>query len=125
LADRNIILEAPTNSAAIDSKTAVETAKAKHPEWASVAKEIKVENQLLTNKNWEALPPIAFEKNPALKSKGHPERIPVYIVSFQGLNEQARSFPKNFQGTPPAPTTEWNVVVDATTGIPLMSFTYR
>lgn len=51
------------------------------------------------------------------------DKLPVYIVSFKGMSYTSH-VPANFKGQPPV-HHEYNVVVDATTGEPLMGFSNR
>jgi hypothetical protein len=55
------------------------------------------------------------KENPALKGKDNIESLPIWIVSFRGLDGHKHVHPY----------TEVNYVVDATSGVVIYSFTYR
>lgn len=59
------------------------------------------------------------QDNPLLKNKECIDEIPVWIVSFRGINGNENILR---HGTP---VTETNFVIDAITGNPLYSFSYR
>jgi hypothetical protein len=65
----------------------------------------------------------ALQKDQKLKETGYMLDQPVYIITYKGLSIEG-NVPANYQGTPPV-HHEFNVVVDATTGEPLMAFSYR
>ena len=79
----------------------------------------------MTYKNFTLFSEDVLNANPELKAKGHMDMLPVWIVSYKGLKLQ----PKGglFQNTSikPRPNTEFNVVVDAYSGKPLVSYEYR
>ncbi len=80
---------------------------------------VKVKHCLITSST-QMFSEESLEKDPALKQKGHMDKLPVYIVSFK---------------TPPyhpAPDSkedpiidEVHIVIDALSGLPLMSFSYE
>ncbi|KEO81268.1 hypothetical protein [Tumebacillus flagellatus] len=119
----HIQLEKPSSNPKIDEKAAISKAKQKFSKWAEDATETTVEYQLMTNPDYQMFSPEALSKNPKLKAAGHMEKLPVYIVSFKGMS-YAGHIPQGFTGDIPI-HHEYNVVVDAETGEPLIGFSYR
>lgn len=78
-----------------------------------------------------AFSPEALEKNPVLDSKKRIDHLPVYIISCERLIPVSSSIgakpPETQDSSVPAGFRkgESNVVVDATSGVPLLMFSYR
>lgn len=119
----HIKLNVPQTAAVIDSQTAIENAKKAFPDWAADAKEVSVEYHLVTNNTFKLFSDDALNKNSDLKNKKHMDKLPAYIVSFSGMTYYAH-VPKDFKGEIPA-HHEYNVIVDAKSGEPLMGFSNR
>lgn len=87
---------------------------------------IKAQYNLMTYKDFTAFSEEELTKNPKLKAIGHLQKAPVWIVSFKGLNI-TRSGGVNITDEQKKQTahTEENVVIDAETGEPLFSFSFR
>lgn len=89
-----------------------------------------VEYQVLTL-NFGAFSPEALEKNPVLDSKKGIDHLPVYIISSKSLipvhSPSGAKPPETQDSSVPAGYRkgESNVVVDATSGVPLLTFSYR
>ncbi|MCX7571981.1 hypothetical protein OS242_18750 [Tumebacillus sp. DT12] len=116
-------IEAPTSPGKIKEREALESAKQQSPGWARDAKEVKVEYHLMTNKRYQGFSEEALEKNANLKANKHMNKTPVYIVSFIGMEYEVGA-PIKYKGEKII-HHEYNVVVDATTGVPLMGFSHR
>lgn len=116
----NITLDMPTATAKINPSEAIATAKKAFPQFTNGAKEVNVEYQLVTNQEFKLFSAQALEKNPTLNAKGYMDKLPVYIITFKGLEY------KGFGCEPgcpePPPFHESNIIIDAMTGEPLMSF---
>lgn len=123
LSKMSIHISHPTSSPKIDEKTALENAKATFPKWASDANNVKIEYQIMTNDSFNAFSPEALEKNSDLKKKNKIDNLPVYIISFKGMSYEAKT-PHGYKGKPFV-HHEYNVVVDAATGVPLFGYSYR
>lgn len=117
----SIILNKPTQPAAISTEKAIEIASNYAVGFAKEAKSIVAEYQLITNTSLNLFSEAAKEKNPKLKNDGYLNVTPVYIVSFKGVNGRGRAA----HGKQAATYTELNVVVDANSGELLFSFNYR
>ncbi|SHI12554.1 hypothetical protein [Desulfosporosinus lacus] len=91
-----------------------------------------VEYQVLTVPKFNAFSQEALEKNPVLNAKKLIDHLPVYIISYENMlipvhspigtkssETQDSSVPAGYQ------KGEYNVVVDATSGVPLLVFSYR
>jgi hypothetical protein len=73
----------------------------------------------MTLPNFKVFSPQALDKDPKLKADGYINNLPVWLISFQGLNVPSAA---------PNSTTvdhETVYVVDAQTGEVLMGFNYR
>ncbi|GMK37305.1 hypothetical protein PCCS19_03580 [Paenibacillus sp. CCS19] len=121
LANSNIMLHKPKERAVTSEKDAIQSASTYFP-LSSMAKSIKVEYQLITAPI-QSFSESAIRKNDKLKVNGLRD-TPVYIVTFTGV-----SFPAaggNVAGSDAERVifTENNVVVDATSGEVLFSFSH-
>lgn len=116
-------IDTPAAPGKIKEQEALESAKQHFPGWARDAKEVKVEYHLMTNKRYQGFSQEALEKNANLKAKKHMDKTPVYIVSFKGMEYEVGA-PIKYKGEKII-HHEYNVVVDATTGVPLMGFSHR
>ncbi|MCM2534757.1 hypothetical protein NDK43_23455 [Neobacillus pocheonensis] len=116
-------LNAHAKDAKIDAQTAIQKAGQAFPEWAGKAKGTIVEHQLVTNEKFRGFSAQALQKNPELAKKGYMDHADVYIVTYTGMSVPSH-VPYNFKGEVPI-HTEYNVVIDAKTGEPLMGFSYR
>lgn len=115
----NIKLKKPGVKAVISEDDALKAASTYFPLAAS-AKSIKIEYQQLTAPDINSFSENALNKNGKLKEEGL-NGIPVYIITFKGV-----AFPSAGGGKGNHVTfTENNVVVDATTGEVLFSFSYK
>lgn len=123
LSNMNIRLDIPIQSAKGDSSVAIQNAKATYP-FLETAKDVKVEYHLLTDKVFQLLSEEALSKNPDLKSKGAIEKLPVFLISFKGVQVPSSGGPMNGPELKDS-RTEFNVVVDATSNVPLFAFSYR
>ncbi|MBO9610324.1 MAG: hypothetical protein J7639_30475 [Paenibacillaceae bacterium] len=117
----NITLKKPTSAAAIPEFNAIEIASKFAPGMASTAKSITTEYQLMTNPG-ATLTGVAVEKNSQLKKDGHLNDTPVYIVTFKGVSLKGHDV---WEGKAPTNFTEDNVIVDATTGEVIASYSYK
>lgn len=120
---QDIHLEKPDSAAIITSDTAIQNASDTFPGWAHDAKEINAEYQLITNHSFRGFSQEALDHNPHLKQLGYMDKLPVYIVTFKGMSYYAH-VPAKSNGVVPV-HHEYNVIVDATSGEPLMGFSYR
>jgi len=119
----HIKLDVPQSIPLIDSNTAIENAKKAFPDWAADAKQVKAEYHLVSNDTFECFSDAALNKNADLKTKKHMDKTPAYIVSFRGMTYYGH-VPNGFKGNIPV-HHEYNVIVDATSGEPLMGFSDR
>jgi len=119
----------PAQPAVIPSDVAVKNANVIYPGLTSNT-DYTVEYQVLTS-SFGAFSPEALEKNPVLNSKKGIDHLPVYIISCERLipvSSPSGAKPPETQGSSvPAGFRkgESNVVVDATSGVPLLMFSYR
>jgi len=123
LSKMNIYISHPTLPAKIDQEVALENAKSAFKEWSNDSTNTTIEYQIMTNESFNGFSPEALEKNPKLGKSHKIENLPVYIISFKGMSYTA-STPIGYKGTPFI-HHEYNVVVDATTGVPLFGYSYR
>lgn len=107
----------------VSKDLALENAKKIFPAWANDATQTKIEFHLVTNKTFKGFSKEALSKNSVLKTKGFMDKIPAYVISYVGMSYTA-NIPADFKGEVPI-HHEYNVIVDATTGEPLMGFSYR
>ncbi|MFD3447177.1 hypothetical protein ACFDTO_21510 [Microbacteriaceae bacterium 4G12] len=91
-----------------------------YPSYASTAKNVVVEYQLVSG-NEQNFSDIAKQKNPQLAHDNRLNQTPCYIVTFEGIK---RSSKVPF-GAKPIELHEYNVIIDANSGEVLFSFTYR
>lgn len=90
-----------------------------------------VEYQTLTYLGFNAFSEEALKKNPVLNAKKAIDHLPVYIISYKNMLIPVHSgifakpiirdnsSPKGYQ------KGEYNIVVDSTSGVPLLAFSYR
>ncbi|AIQ11906.1 PepSY domain-containing protein [Paenibacillus durus] len=117
-----IKLDKPTSGKAILSeKSAIEKAESNQQKFASEAKDVSSELQLLTYPYLNAFSESALSKNPKLKAEGFLNQTPVYIVTFKGINGVGHAA----VGDKVPTYNEYNVVIDAVSGEVLFSFTYQ
>lgn len=112
-----------TQAITISENDAIKAASEHFP-MSSSAKNIKVEYQLLTAPDIQTFPENAIRKNEKLKSNGL-NGTPVYIVIFQGVSFPSAGGAIKEGKTQHVTFTENNVVVDASSGEVLFSFSYR
>jgi hypothetical protein len=117
LEQMNMKFETPATQAKIKASIAIKKAE---KFFGTKSKDIHVEYQLLTSP-FRLFSDDAITKNPDLKSKGI-EKLPAYIISFRGFDIQSQG-PRRQSEMPSC--DELNVVVDAKTGVVLLSFSYR
>jgi hypothetical protein len=120
LAKIGIKLDDPIETAKLNSDEILKKVKEQFAIASREAKEIKIEYKLMTQPNFTAFSEEALNKNPELKAKGRIDKLPVYIVTFSGL--EYNGFGGEPGGVQPPPFHECNVVVDAETGANIMSF---
>jgi hypothetical protein len=114
----NLKLNKPSVDAVVTKDDAIKAASTSFPLSYS-AKSIKAEYQLLTATDMKSFSEKALVKNNKLKEGLN--GTPVYIITFKGV-----SFPSAGGGKGQHVTfTENNVVVDATSGEVLFSFSYK
>lgn len=90
-----------------------------------------IEYQVLTLPGFNAFSQEALQKNPVLNSKKSIDHLPVYIISYKNmlvpfhsctgskLKPQDSSVPQGYR------KCEYNIVVDSTSGVTLLTFSYR
>ncbi|MBD3919380.1 hypothetical protein H8B09_11495 [Paenibacillus sp. PR3] len=122
LANANMTLHKPKEQAVKSETDAIQSASLYFP-LSSTAKSIKVEYQLLT------APILSFSEsairnNDKLKVNGLRD-TPVYIVTFQGVRFPAAGGNVAGSDSERVIFTENNVVVDATSGEVLFSFSHQ
>jgi hypothetical protein len=123
LAKDDIHLDVPKVKAKISPRDVEAIARQEFAGIVENSKDVKVEYHLITNKSFQLFSQAALDKNLDLKTKKHMDKMPAYIVSFQGASYQTHT-PAGFQG--PAPVqSEINVVIDAMSGEVLMAFSNR
>lgn len=103
-----------TDNHNINQQQAISIAKTL-PFSSANAKEIKAYQAMITSQNikTQGLSPDALKANPKIKEKDYVSEIPVWIITFKGVNDigsHGAVFPDN------------NVVIDATTGQFLFGF---
>lgn len=112
-------------SVKITKDQAIDIAKEFFPENAE-SKNIKAQLNAMTNKGFKMFSPTALEKNPTLKEKGYLDNAPVWIVSCKGLTiHRSGGTMLDSEQKKANPHTEENVVIDAITGEPLYTFSFR
>jgi hypothetical protein len=117
-----ITLETPKEKAKIDTNKVLEAAQQGFSGLVNTPSDIRIEYHLMTNPSMRSFSPTAMEKNPKLKSKGFMEQLPVYIVTFRGVDYQRHA---PIGQSAKTEKREINVVVDAETGEVLQAFSYR
>jgi hypothetical protein len=128
LEDMSMKFETPATQAKIYASVAIKNAE---KTFGTMSEDIHVEYQLVTSP-FRLFSDEAITKNPDLKSKGI-EKLQAYIISFRGLDIPSSSGPKlDVLNNAPVEqlehrrsNNEFNVVVDATTGVTLEAFSYR
>lgn len=118
-----VSLKKPTGDFTISEAKAIELASQYSPGYATEAKNIKAEKQLLTNDHMNLFSNSAKEKNPKLKKEGKLIDTPVYIVTFKGITKVGHD--GGINGKKPSIHHEYNLVVDANSGEILYGFSYR
>lgn len=123
-------LNAPAHPAAISSDVALKNARVTYPGLAN-NENYSIEYQVLTSPKFNLFSVEALEKNPVLKSSDRIDHLPVYIIIYKNMlipystpsgtspQKQDSSVPEGYK------KGEYNIVVDATSGVPLMVFSYR
>lgn len=106
----------------ITKEQAIESANTEAGSWVTQAKKISVLKSKMTYKNFTLFSEETLNANPDLKAKGYIDNLPVWIVSYQGLNLPPKGGSLTIQAKP---NTEYNVVVDAVSGKPLVAYRYR
>ncbi len=119
LADMGMRLEIPTENAAVSPSVALQNANKTFPSSTRNSTDTRFEYHLLTNNSFKLFSEEALAKNPKLKSENTIDKLPVYIISYKV--GRVAGLPTGRQDT----RKEFNVVVDATTGVPLYAFSYR
>lgn len=118
-----ITFDATTSPAKISSDEAIQIAKGISPYYAQQAKHIVVEYQLVTDPNVRMLPPEELKQNSQVAKDGYLNQTPCYIVTFEGVQKFGH-LPANSKSNP-VKHSEYNVVIDANTGVALFGFDYR
>lgn len=117
-----IQLNPPTSSnMVITKKQAISLAHKSAPSFASEAKEVVIEYQLMTYPYLTAFSEQALSKNVQLRREGYLNKTPVYIVYFKGIQGTGHAA----KGQKVPTYNEFNVVIDAGNGETLFSFTYQ
>ncbi|MBB3111984.1 hypothetical protein FHS18_004052 [Paenibacillus phyllosphaerae] len=125
LNDHRMFLKKPTNSASISEEDAIKLASSYADVIASQAKTIKAEYQLLTNTDFTVFSENAKKKNQQLAKDGHLNETPVYIVTFKGVDLRSSGGVSRGGKTEHVIFHENNVVVDATSGEILFSYSNK
>jgi hypothetical protein len=119
--------ETPATQAKIYASVAIKNAE---KTFGIMSEDIHVEYQLVTSP-FRLFSDEAITKNPDLKSKGI-EKLQAYIISFRGLDIPSSAAKLEELNNAPVEqqehrrnNNEFNVVVDATTGVTLEAFSYR
>lgn len=89
------------------------------------ATKIVVTFHQITYKTFTLFSEDVLNANPELKAKGYMDKLPVWIVSYKGLKLQPKGGFSLNPSQKPRPNTEYNVVVDAYSGKPLVKYEYR
>ena len=110
-------------NAQVDVATAVKNAESIYP-FTSDATKIHVELHRVTSP-FKLLSPEALSKNPKLAAKNAIEDIPSYVISFVGVKPPVASSGPIINSNQVDTRQEFNVVVDATSGVVLYAFSYR
>lgn len=108
----------------ISSEDAVEIAKKAFPGFYADSEKVNVEYQNVTDKGLNGFSAEELSKNSMLKKYGYMNNLPVYIVTFSGMQQYYSPVPYGYNGEAPV-HTEYNVIVDAMTGEPLMAYSYK
>lgn len=117
-----IQLHLPTSSNLVITKEqAISLAHTSAPKFASEAPEVIIEYQLLTYPYLTAFSEQALNKNANLRADGYLNNTPVYIVTFKGIHGTGHAA----RGQKVPTYKEFNVVIDASSGETLFSFTYK
>ncbi|MDQ0874252.1 hypothetical protein QFZ77_002911 [Paenibacillus sp. V4I3] len=123
----NMKFETPTTQPKINATLAIENAE---KTFGTMSKDIHVEYQLITSP-FRLFSDEAITKNPDLKKNGI-EKLQAYIISFRGLNIPSSGPKLDILNNAPVEqqehrksNNEFNVVVDATTGVTIEAFSYR
>ncbi len=120
--------KAPLNL--VSQGRAVQNAKWAYPNLAKTASSISCVYRLISKPDFNSFSPEALAANPVLRETRKLMRTPVYVVSFESSVAQDGI---GGSGTDPAASEskhsgagsqETNVVVDAMTGVTLLSFSY-
>lgn len=121
--EMKIELAEPSGGPTITKEQALETANKMVGPLAGQAKKIHVKHYLMTDPTWTMFSPEQLDANPKLKEKGYMDKVPVWIVSYEGLNLPPHTGSEG-EGKVKG-NTEFNIVIDATSGKPLIDFKYR
>jgi hypothetical protein len=115
LKEMNITLNKPNeDSNIISSEIAIENAKKEFTELSAEAKSIDCEYQLITNPSFQMFSQKALDKNASLKKKTYADHLPVYIITFKGV--QSKGIGHRPDGYDKKTFEDFNVVVDAFSG---------
>ncbi|MGN7457090.1 hypothetical protein ACTHPH_19945 [Paenibacillus pasadenensis] len=123
--DSDALPPGPRGLSQVGEAAARRNAERSYPWLADSADSVGCALRLMTSRDFRSFSPEALAANPHLREAGQLSRTPVYIVTFRGVRA-----PSGIQG-PPGGTggggslSEANVVVDAFTGVPLLSYSYR
>lgn len=77
---------------------------------------------LMTYQDFTMFSEEVLNANPKLREKGYIDKLPVWIVSYKGLQLPAKGGFFPHAKAKPKNNTEFNVVVDAASGKPLISY---
>lgn len=104
---------------------AVQNAKWAYPKVAKTASSISCVYRLISKPDFSSFSPEALAANPVLRETHKLMRTPVYVVSFvSGAASGGSGIDPAASGNSGAGGLETNVVVDAMTGVTLLSFSY-
>ncbi|QJC50595.1 hypothetical protein HGI30_02625 [Paenibacillus albicereus] len=125
--DAEALPPGPQGLSQVGENVARRNAERSYPWLARSADSVSSALRLMTSRDFRSFSPEALAANPQLREAGRLSRTPVYIVTFRGVQA-----PVGIQGPPGGgpdgsggSLREANVVVDAFTGVPLLSYSYR
>ncbi|SDS58754.1 hypothetical protein SAMN05444162_1806 [Paenibacillaceae bacterium GAS479] len=118
----------PPGLSRIAKEQAIRNASWIYPKLEDSASSVSCDYRFITSNKFRSFSPEALAANPRLRESGKLNRTPVYIVTFKDVKVK-----DGLQGQQPpklAPPgndllSEANIVVDALTGVTLLSYSFR
>ncbi|MDA8442421.1 MAG: PepSY domain-containing protein [Peptococcaceae bacterium] len=124
LKEAGISLVTPKSPPSISKNQAISIAKKQLGPQTKNAKSITAEYWAVLNNSFKGFSAVALAKNPKLQNNAQ-NAVPIWIVSFRGLSIAPRGGRPGLKYPSNAYHTELNVFIDANTGEPLYTLSYR